>query len=152
MQTAPATDEALAAELIEQLGRLRRALRRGAGTPWPDGSLTGAQVELARLLRRSPGVSVNSAAEQLGLAPNTVSSLVGQLIDAGLVRRTPDERDRRVARLALTAGAQRRLEAWRDERAAVLRSALDELAARERRALERALPALDRLVEELDDA
>jgi DNA-binding MarR family transcriptional regulator len=150
VETAPVTDEQLAAELIEQIGRLRRALRRSAGTPWPSGDLTGAQMELARLLRRNPGLSVNTAAEELGLAPNTVSSLVGQLVDAGLVRRTPDPRDRRVARLELAADAQRRLEAWRDERAAVLRAALDELPGRERRALGRALPALERLVEELD--
>jgi DNA-binding MarR family transcriptional regulator len=148
--TARATADQLAAGLIEHVGRLRRALRRGAGTPWPGGSLTGAQLELARLLRRNPGLSVNSAADELNLAPNTVSSLVGQLVDADLVRRTPDARDRRVARLDLTPGAQRRLEEWRDERTAVLRAALDELPSGDRRALERALPALDRLVEALD--
>jgi DNA-binding MarR family transcriptional regulator len=148
--TAPATDEQLAVDLIEQVGRLRRALRRSAGTPWPSSALTGAQMELARLLRRNPGVSVNSAAEELGLAPNTVSSLVGQLVDAGLVRRTSDARDRRVARLELTPAAQRRLDAWRDERAAALRAALDRTPSPERRALERALPALERLTGELD--
>jgi DNA-binding MarR family transcriptional regulator len=147
--------ERVAAELLELVGRLRRGLRRATAAPWPGRTLTGAQMELARLLRRRPGLSVNQAAEALALAPNTVSSLVGQLTDAGLVRRVRDERDGRVARLELTGDAQRGLEAWRDERAAALLDTLDRLGAEDRRALDAALAPLGRLVallEESDDA
>lgn len=147
---ATATDERLAAELLEQISRLRRSLRRSAGSPWPAGTMTGAQTELARLVRRQPGLSVNRAAEELQLAPNTVSSLVSQLADAGLLRRARDERDRRVARLELTPAARRRLEAWRDERATALRVALDRLDEDDRRALREATASLARLVDAVD--
>jgi DNA-binding MarR family transcriptional regulator len=150
MATAPRADDQLAVGLIEQIGRLRRGLRRAAGTPWPGVNLTGAQIELARLLRRNPGFSVNRVADELGLAPNTISSLVRQLVAAGFVHRMRDRRDRRVARLELTPSAQRQIEDWRDGRAAALRAALDRLDADDRQALERALPALERLVEELE--
>jgi DNA-binding MarR family transcriptional regulator len=148
---APPQDQT-AVELLSLVGRLRRALRQATAAPWPGGTLTGAQAELARLLRRRPGVSVNEAAEALALAPNTVSSLVGQLTDAGLVRRVRDEHDRRVARLQLTDDAQRRLEAWRDERAAALVDAVGRLDGGDRRALDGALEPLARLVARLEEA
>nr|WP_232320542.1 MarR family transcriptional regulator [Rhodococcus sp. WMMA185] len=44
-------------------------------------------MELARLLRRRPGISVADAAAGLGLAANTVSTLARQIVDAGLVER-----------------------------------------------------------------
>ena len=102
------------------------------------------------LLRREPGLSVREAAAWLRVMPNTVSTLVGQLAQAGLVRREHDPQDRRVVRLELTEGAQRRLLAWRDERADVLRGALERLAPDDRRALEQALGSLSRLAALLD--
>jgi DNA-binding MarR family transcriptional regulator len=146
----PKTDPALAAELLERVGALRRGLRRAASSPWPGGELTGAQVELLRLLRREPGLSVREAAGRLRVAPNTVSTLVRQLGDAGLVGRERDGDDGRVARLVLTEEARQWLTAWRDERAGVLLGALGRLDARDRRALEAALAPLHRLTEALD--
>jgi DNA-binding MarR family transcriptional regulator len=146
---APTRTE-LASDVIETVGRLRRALRRSTAAPWPGHALTGAQGELARLLRRRPGLSVNDAAEALRLAPNTVSSLVGQLVEAGLVRRVRDERDRRVARLELEPAARRTLEAWRDERTAALVAALERLDPDDRAAIEHAVGPLGRLAEVLD--
>jgi DNA-binding MarR family transcriptional regulator len=143
-------EERLAADLLERMATLRRALRRATGQPWPGGALTGAQLELLRAVRREPGISVNEAAETLRVAPNTVSSLVGQLVDAGLMLRAQDARDRRVARLDLSPSARRRLEAWRDERALALREALERLEEADLRALAAANGPLARVVEALD--
>src|SRR5580704_4188487 len=91
----------LADELLGAMGAIRRSGRRHAGRPEELSQLTGSQLELVRLLRHHPGLSVNQVAEELNLAPNTVSTLVRQLVDAGLVVRGCQEADRRVARLDL---------------------------------------------------
>lgn len=147
----PAADVTLGVELIEQLGALRRGLRRATASPWPAGELTGAQIELLRLVRREPGLSVRAAADRLRLSPNTISTLVGQLGEAGLVRRERDPDDRRVARLALTDGALRWLTTWRDERSTALHGALERLRPDDRDALDAAVGPLRRLVAALGD-
>ena len=134
-----------AEELLDRLFALRRALRRRSERPEELSRLTGAQLELVRLLRRRPGTSVGDAAAELGLAPNTVSRLVGSLTREGVVVRTVDDADRRAARLELAAAVRHRVEAWRDRRTEALRSALDELDPASRRQIVDALPALDRL-------
>ncbi|KAF0961186.1 hypothetical protein MLGJGCBP_05722 [Rhodococcus sp. T7] len=103
-------------------------------------------MELVRLLRRRPGTSVADAAgEVLGLAANTVSTLVRQLTDAGLIERVRDESDRRVARLALTDAARSQVERWRDRRNVEVAAVFDGLSAEDRAAIETAIPALTRL-------
>ncbi len=55
----------------------------------------------------SPGIGVAETARALGVAPNTVSTLVGQLVRAGLLARTEDAQDRRAAVLLPTAARTR---------------------------------------------
>jgi DNA-binding MarR family transcriptional regulator len=136
----------LAEELLAAVGLVRRHLRRSIGRPFP---LTDSQAELIRLVRRNPGISVAEAAAELGLAANTVSTLVGQLTERGLLQRTPDPADRRVARLTLTEPARRQVDAWRDRRAAMVSTALDDLSPADRDALGAALPVLAVLAERL---
>jgi len=135
----------LSEELLEALGQVRRETRRRVGRPWPMQALSGAQVELVRVVRREPGISVAAAARELGVAANTVSTLVGSLVATGMVRREADPADRRIARLHLTAAASRQVERWRDERITVLANVLDDLPEADRDALEHAVPALTRL-------
>jgi DNA-binding MarR family transcriptional regulator len=132
-------------DLLDALATLRRAIRRRAARPASLSALTGAQAELVRLLRRYPGTSIAEAAGALGVAPNTVSTLVRQLGDAGLVVRSVDRADRRVARLDLNPAVRRTVEAWRDRRLDALDEALATLSRGDRAALEAALPALSRL-------
>jgi DNA-binding MarR family transcriptional regulator len=90
-------------------------------------------------------ISVAEAATDLGLAANTVSTLVRQLTDAGLLRRLADAADRRIARLRLTAPAQRRVDQWRDRRTGLVAEAIAGLPAADRRALARAVPVIAQL-------
>ena len=136
------TDTALAEELYAAVGQLRRHARRIGVRPFPDGAPTTAQLELIRLVRRTPGISVADAAADLGVAPNTVSTLVRQLAAAGILERGRDAADGRVVRLRLTPDTQRRVDQWRDRRTAVTARALAELSPADRAALERALPVL----------
>ena len=154
MDSAPvaAGDLALAEELFAAVGHLRRQGRRLGGGPVPAATLSGAQVELVRLVRRRPGVSVAEAAAELALAPNTVSTLVGQLAGANVLTRVSDPKDRRVARLTLTTPVRERVERWRDQRALATAEAIADLEASQRADLERAVPIIARLAATLGPA
>ena len=136
---------------VDVLGATRRQLRRTVGRPFPEPGLSAAQAELVRHVRRNPGCSVASAAATLGIAPNTVSTLVRQLADAGLLRRAPDPSDRRAARLTLTPAARQRLTRWRSRRLVAVREAWDALPAADRRALTAAVPAMQALAAALSE-
>jgi DNA-binding MarR family transcriptional regulator len=141
--------DVLAEELLATIGLVRRRLRRTAGRPFPLSALTDSQGELVRTVRRNPGISVTDAAAELGLVANTVSTLVGQLTERGLLQRTADASDRRVARLTLTESAREQVEAWRDRRAALVTQAIGDLDPDDRDALQAALPILGVLAERL---
>jgi DNA-binding MarR family transcriptional regulator len=144
------TERRVADELLTALSAIRRAARRSSGRPAEFAALTTAQLELARLVRRNPGISIAGAAEAMRLAPNTVSTLVGDLSTAGLLVRRTDPSDRRVARLELTDSWKRKIDAWRDRRVSAVDDAIRRLPADQRRRLERALPSLLGLAEELE--
>jgi len=147
---APRAEQLLAAQLTDAWGGVRRRLRRGARAVVGGEPLTGAQIELLRLVETNPGVGVREAADTLHLAPNTVSTLVRELVGDELLTRTADPDDGRAARLALTATARRRLRRWRDERGRLLAAALHRLSEEDRAALEASLPALERLLAALE--
>jgi DNA-binding MarR family transcriptional regulator len=136
-------------ELLDALSSLRRAVRRGSARPSELSALSGAQLELVRLVRRQPGISVADAAAELRVAANTVSTLVRQLTEADVLVRRVDSDDRRIGRLDLQPGIRRKVEAWRDRRSDALDGALARLSQRDRARIEAALPALTALTEEL---
>ena len=70
---------------------------------------------------------MREAAAELGLAPNTASTLVSKLAADGLLVRTVDPDDRRVGRLRLTESAQRIADESRAARRAALAAVLDRL-------------------------
>ena len=152
MPTRVATDAAatISGPLWEAIGPLQRVLRKRAREDWPAEPLATAQVDMLRIVRMRPQISVGEAATELRIAPNTASTLAGQLAAAGLLVRETDARDRRCVRLALTQAAEERIGAWRDRRRQLLAGALEQLDDRELDALEAALPALRHLLGELE--
>jgi DNA-binding MarR family transcriptional regulator len=144
-------DQQLVADaLLRQTARIRRVGRRRQGRPEELVRLSGAQLELVKLVRRSPGVSVAQAAAELGLAANTVSTLVRQLTDAGLLVRTPDPADRRIARLQLPEELARRVGAYRDRRMVALGAAIGTLELHEQATIAAATALLGRVADELE--
>ncbi|WP_158967446.1 MarR family winged helix-turn-helix transcriptional regulator [Chachezhania sediminis] len=68
--------------------------------------LTGGQwtiLQTVAHLERFGDVAVKDVAEQLGQSGAFITIEVGKLVQAGLLSKTPDPRDRRRVRLALTA-------------------------------------------------
>lgn len=137
--------EQVAESLFETIGQFRRRVRRSVGPEMGPPGHTRAEGELLRHVRRNPGTTVSAAARDLGMAVNTVSTLVARLVEAGSLARRPDPRDRRVARLRLSDQAASRIETWRDARVAVTAQAMDGLSVAYQRALAAALPVIDRL-------
>ena len=132
----------LIAELFNVVGRFRRQLRRSTGRGFDAAGLTQSQAEMLRLVGRQPGISVREAATELGLVPNTASTLVSKLAADGLLIRTVDSDDRRVGRLRLTEPAQRIADESRAARRAALSTVLDELDTGQLDSLERGLEVL----------
>jgi DNA-binding MarR family transcriptional regulator len=134
-----------AQQLTDVVTRLRRALRASIRTDYPWESLPMAQVELLMSLADNPPAKIGQLASMLRLAPNTVSGLVQQLLEAGLASRETDPADRRVARVALTEAGRRQLTGWQEAHERRIDTALDQLAPEDRDAVLAALPGLNQL-------
>ena len=133
-------------ELRPVLLRLNRHLRRELG---PIG-ITGGQAALLHAIRTNPGIGVRGLAGREGVSAPAMSGYVDRLERAGLVRRVRSEEDRRRVGLGLTEEGLKVLRSARSRRTAWLASRLRRLDADELAAVEAALPALSRLLE--DDA
>jgi DNA-binding MarR family transcriptional regulator len=154
-QTAPRAGvdpaaAATAAELFAAISVIRRAARRATRQAWTQQPLAPAPSELLRLAAARPGMTVADAAQELRLAPNTVSTLVGRLTQAGLLNREKSARDGRTVLLSATDKARRRLAEFRDLRAELAGRALERMTAADRQMLAAAGPALLRLAERME--
>ncbi|TWF74195.1 DNA-binding MarR family transcriptional regulator [Pseudonocardia hierapolitana] len=148
--TAPTAD-AVSESLMPAVGAVRRLLRRLAGPFVTTAPLevSTSQREVLLVVGKREGRSVAEIADELGLAPNSVSTIVTQLVGAGLLVRETDPQDRRVGRLTLTPAAQVALDAARARRRGVLHEALDRLSPRQLTDLAAGIDALEALAEEL---
>ncbi|MFB9830843.1 MarR family transcriptional regulator [Actinoallomurus acaciae] len=140
----------LADELMSVNAAMRRLVRRRLRQQKPP-KLRPAQVELMAVVGARPGIGVAGAARELHLADNSVSTLVNQLLAAGMLRRDTDPDDRRAVRLQLTPYAHRRMADWRDRRARMVGAHIAELAEEDQAAIAAVLPALGRLLTSLQD-
>ena len=141
----------LVTEAFAVVGRFRRQLRRSAGRGFDATGLTEAQAELLRLVARRPDISVTQAAAELGLAPNTTSTLVSKLASDGLIARAVDSDDRRIGRLRLTDTAQHIADASRAAGRAALSEVLDGLAEDQLHALSRGLSVMAEITRTLHE-
>jgi DNA-binding MarR family transcriptional regulator len=105
---------------------------------------------LATAVREGP-VRITDLAELEGLNPTMLSRIVGKLEAAGLVGRTPDPSDGRVAVLAATRKGRDLVGRVRRERTDALSLVIDGLDEDQRRALVTALPVLESMAEALKD-
>jgi DNA-binding MarR family transcriptional regulator len=142
--------DTLADTLLPTLGAVRRTLRRVSGSVFPDDALTPAQREVVLLVGRQPGRPVSEVARELGLAPNTVSTIVSRLVARGLLVRRADPDDRRVGRLSLAPPVQGRADAARVRRRRTLAEALALLEPAQVAQLRGGVEALAALVAQLD--
>ncbi|MBV8182248.1 MAG: MarR family transcriptional regulator [Mycobacterium sp.] len=141
----------LAAEVFRVVGRFRRQLRRSVGRGFDSARLTESQSELLWLVGRNPGISVSAAAAELGLVPNTASTLVSKLVSAGVLTRSVGATDRRVGELALAEPTQQIVDASRAARRALLSEVLGELDDDQIESLAKGLEVLDTMTRLLQE-
>src|SRR5712691_11388660 len=133
---------ALTVELAKVLARIGRGLRYRTRAVREALDITQSEGELLRLLERRPGIRVEEAATELGIASNSVSTLVKQLSRTGLVQRSSDPLDGRAACLWLTPLSQEWVARVGSAREQAINRALETLDDAERVALEAAVPAI----------
>lgn len=121
--------------------RLARRLRHEAG-----GDITLSQLSALASVARVGPVALKDLAEIERVAPPSMTRISTCLEERGLVVRTADAADRRVARLAITDAGRELLARTRSRRDAYLATRLLALSEEERDLLERALPILERLI------
>ena len=125
--------------------------RRSAGRGLDSTRLSESQSELLWLVGRQPGISVSAAAAELGLVPNTASTLVSKLVANGLLIRTVGETDRRVGQLRLAERTQQIIDASRAARRALLSEVLGELDDDQIDSLTKGLEILDTMTRLLQE-
>ncbi|WP_406043414.1 MarR family transcriptional regulator [Micromonospora sp. NBC_00898] len=150
-KSAAGRPQAPVGELADTIGRLRRALRRGARVADPGNQLSVAQLEVVASLAEHPGARPSELARLLNMRPNTLTTLVNALTTQGMItRRAGADRDRRAVSLAVTDDGLRAVHAWQATNSAVLNLAVSVLTPAQRTALARATPALGALAEAVD--
>ncbi|RDI64190.1 MarR family winged helix-turn-helix transcriptional regulator [Nocardia pseudobrasiliensis] len=150
LTTVPDTPEReVVGTLLRTFGRFRRQVGRLAGRSFDRSGVSTSQAEFLRLVGRNPGISVKEAAGELGLAPNSVSTFVTALVQAGLLERQSDSADRRVMRLSLPVRVQAQVDETRRRHHDLIATALAELTSEEREELIRGLAVMNKVTDSL---
>jgi DNA-binding MarR family transcriptional regulator len=134
-------------ELIETVARNPHQKDRVLGAA--KTRLSGAGLNALRLVARSGPIAVTDVARRLGVDQSTASRQIKPLEDAGLVSRTSDTADRRVAWLEVTDAGNEVLERIHGLRRADLELVLGDWNATE---LGRLATLLDRFKRSMLDA
>jgi len=134
----------LAEELGSIVTRLTVLLRQAA----VPAKVNLAQARTLLALRDGGPQRVTSLARLEHLTQPTMSAVVGRMERLGWVRRAADDVDRRAALVRLTNAGKRILDELIKKRTALLQSGLDAVSPSDRRALARALPVLQKLIQQ----
>lgn len=125
------------------VARFSRRLRQEAN----EGATPSQLAALATIERRGP-ITLGELAGHERVRPPTMTRIVAGLEETALVRREIDPSDRRVARVTITPEGSRLLARSRTRKDAYLASLLEQLHPDELAVVERAVPILERLIEE----
>lgn len=130
------------ASALQSLRTLIAALSRSARTVEVRTGMTNAQLFVLRQLATAAVLSVNEIAARVRTRQNSVSSVVGHLVRAGMATRARSAQDGRRAAVSITARGRRMLARAPEPPTELLIAGLDELTTRDARALAGGLRAL----------
>jgi DNA-binding MarR family transcriptional regulator len=136
--------EQVASELRPVLLRLARELRKET----EQLGITARQATLLWLVKRSPGLSLAELAAEEGISPPALSGHIDRLERAGLIERVRSTEDRRRVGLRLTDEGARVMRNIRARRTTWLAERLRVLTPQELAAVDAAMPAFLKLIEE----
>ena len=138
-----ASEAELASRLRLTVTRLARRLR----TQLP-GELSPSQLATLASVERLGPLTLGELSSVERVKPPTMTKIVACLEEQGLVSRTVDQSDRRVARVEATASGLAFLHDSRQQKDAYLAQRLRGLSDDERTVLEQAAGVLERILEE----
>lgn len=116
-----ANHDQLLEEGFQLLGRTVVRTDPGRLVTWAGLGLTMTQLRVLFLLRANSGMTAGALAEELSVAPPTLTRIMDRLVRQSLVRRDVDRQDRRCVRHGLSAKGEATVgELERTGRAAVL--------------------------------
>jgi DNA-binding MarR family transcriptional regulator len=138
-----AVDHELVVRLRLAIGRLSRRLRQQAG-----GEISASQLSALASIQRLAPVTLGELAAVEQVRPPTMTRIVAQLEEAGLVERRVDQSDRRFARVELSPSGRDRLERIRTRKDAYLVQRLASFTPEELETLRQAAALLERVLEE----
>jgi DNA-binding MarR family transcriptional regulator len=140
----PRPDAAEPAEIAARLRlsatRLARQLRQKA-----DAGLTPSQLSALAVISHHEPLTLGELAEHERVAPPSVTKIVAKLESEGLVTRTPDPTDRRVANVATTAAGSALIAESRRRKTAWLTARIQDLTPDQQARLAAALDVLDEI-------
>lgn len=145
MSTPPVTqarETELASRLRLSVMRLARRLRQETTDP-----VSPSQVSALHSIERLGPISLGELAKVERIQGPTLTRVIANLEEAGLVVRVVDEADRRIARVSITSAGRRLIERGRSRKNAYLAAHLRGFDAEERATLERAAELLERMME-----
>ena len=144
MPTPPATETALAADLLSVVARINRLAtqRVRLGLPY-------AQARLLSAIEDQGATRISDLAALDNCSQPTMTTQVRRLEDAGLVSRVTDPADARAVLISITATGTKMLAQVRADRGAVIDPYLERLDGDDRQTLEDAVRVMRSI---LDDA
>jgi DNA-binding MarR family transcriptional regulator len=137
------SNEEVASRLRIAVNRLQRRLRQQS-----LGGLSPAQASALASVHRHGNPTLGELAALEQVQPPTMTRIVANLADAGMVTREADTKDRRSARVRLTPAGERALERMRTLKNAFLLRRLAELEDVEQRRAADLVLLLEHLLEE----
>ena len=135
------------------LGRIRADIPRDTDDIAPEWRdilelrATRGQLKLLRVLMTRQRCTMQELADQLDVAPPTVTAMIKRLLTQGFVERLRDEQDWRVVRVLPTERGQRAVTLYDQFRRANLQRRLAHLNQEELAHLRTALPILRHIIE-----
>jgi DNA-binding MarR family transcriptional regulator len=141
-----------AERLVSLLPRLLHALRRDRTRLAEDDHIAAmlserrGQFRLLHTLLDSGPLTTQELAQRLDVAPPTVSTMVHALAEHDLVVRARDGADQRQVWISLSETGRRAVDGERRRVMAVFLARFRQLPPEDRDAIERAIPALERLL------
>jgi DNA-binding MarR family transcriptional regulator len=136
---------ALAVELRAVLGKLKRKMREQGGR----NDLTPSQVSVLLRLEKDGLAAVSSLARAEGMRPQSMSAIITSLLEAGLVRGSPDPNDGRQTLISLSRRCEKLLKEGRAARQDWLTTTIQKkLSSHEQEKLAAAVDLLVRLAED----
>jgi DNA-binding MarR family transcriptional regulator len=130
------------------VARLHRRVRHEGEVAGEE--LTASSMAALVTIERNGPITLGDLAAVEHVQPPSMTRIVARLEELGYATRVVDPTDRRVARAAITPAGRRFLARGRTRRDAFLTRSVERLSPQDQALLERALPVLERLLE--DDA